>query len=264
MDVHFDCTRCGNCCRDLKLPLTVLEAMDWLTNGHSVQIICEALPWLKEPPADDRKAAHRRQRSFAAMSGSMPSRVVVILAANFVGSCPNLMADMRCGIYERRPLVCRVYPAEINPFIQLDAARKACPPEAWSIEHPLLLRDGRVVDARVREDIRQSRDTDRRDVEIKRRLCIALNLYSAARAEEGFVVHSPDRAVLLTHLARAVEEPDIETVDTQWRFISNRAETVDSLAVQGALVSIAGANDQSGYEYLGFLPPSFGAANPQL
>ena len=42
MDVHFDCTQCGNCCRDLKLPLTVLEAMDWLTDGHSVQIICEA------------------------------------------------------------------------------------------------------------------------------------------------------------------------------------------------------------------------------
>jgi Fe-S-cluster containining protein len=264
MDVHFECTQCGNCCRDLKLPLTVVEAINWLTDGYSVQIICEALPWLKEPPADDRKAAHRWQRSFAATSGSMPSRVVVILAANFAGSCPNLMADMRCGIYERRPLVCRVYPAEINPFLQLDVARKACPPEAWGVEHPLLLRDGRVVDARVRESIRQSRDTDRRNVEIKRRLCMALNLNSTALADEGFVVHSPDRAGLLTQLARAVEKPDVETVDTQWRFISNRAETVDSLAVQGALVSIARANDKSPYEYLGFHPPSIGAANPRL
>jgi hypothetical protein len=50
-------------------------------------------------PADDQKAAHRKRRSFAALSGSMPTRVVVILAANLAGACPNLMADMRCGIY---------------------------------------------------------------------------------------------------------------------------------------------------------------------
>jgi len=230
--------------------------MDWLTAGHSVQLICEATPWLEEPPADDRKAAHRRRRSFAAVSGSMPARVVVILAANFAGSCPNLMTDMRCGIYERRPLVCRVYPAEINPFIKLDAARKSCPTEAWSVEHPLLLRDGHVADARVRANIRQSRDTDRRNVAIKRRLCMALNLNSAALADEGFVVHSPDRGVLLTELARAAEDGDTETADADWCFISNRAETVASLAVHGALASLAGTSGKPPFEYLGFHPPS--------
>ena len=256
MDVHFGCTQCGNCCRGLKLPLTVLEAVDWLKDGHSVQLICEAVPWPGEPPADDRKAAHRRRRSFAVTSGSMPSRVVVILAANFAGSCPNLMTDMRCGIYERRPLVCRVYPAEINPFIQLDPTRKACPTEAWNAEHPLLLRDGRIVDARVRENIRQSRKTDGREVEIKRCLCAAMNLNAAALAEEGFVVHSPDRAVLLKELARAMQRTDAVNADTQWCFVSNRAETVAALAALGAVAALAGARGISSCEYLGFHPPS--------
>jgi Fe-S-cluster containining protein len=252
MDVHFDCTRCGKCCNGLKLPLTVSEAIAWLTDGHPVQLICEAMPWLEEPAADDHKAAHRRRRSFASMSGSMPSRVVVILAAHFAGNCPNLRTDMRCGIYERRPLVCRIYPAEINPYIQLDPAKKACLPEAWGVQHPLLLRDGRVLDDRVHENIQQSRDTDRRNVQIKRRLCAALNLNSAALADEGFVVYSPDRAILLTELGRAAGEPDGGTTDAEWRFISNRTATRDALARQGALVSLVADGNTDAFQYLGF------------
>jgi Fe-S-cluster containining protein len=260
MDLHYNCTQCGKCCRDIKLPLTVLEAMDWLRSGHPVQIICEALPWPEEPPADDRKAAHRRRRSFATMSGSMPTRVVSILAANLTGPCPNLQADMRCGIYERRPLVCRIYPAEINPFVQLDPAKKACPPEAWTVDHPLIQRDGRVVDDRVRQDIQQSRDTDAREVGIKRRLCAALELNAAALADEGFVVYSPDGAALLTELARAVDHPDGETIETQWRFISNRAETIDSLALRGAIGSHVRERDNGSFEYFAMRPASTSAA----
>jgi Fe-S-cluster containining protein len=261
MDLHFKCTQCGKCCQNLKLPLTVSEAMDWLTKGHAVQIICEAMPWLEEPAADDRKAAHRRRRSFATMSGSMPTRVIVILAANLAGRCPNLQADMRCGIYEHRPLVCRIYPAEINPFLQLDPAMKACPPEAWTVDHPLMQRDGRVQDDRLAENIQQARDTDAGNVQVKRRLCAALKLNSAALANEGFVVYSPDCAVLLTELVRAVEQPDGETVETQWRFISNRAETIDSLAVLGAVGSHICERDTTLYEYLGFQPPTTAAAS---
>jgi Fe-S-cluster containining protein len=252
MDLHFKCTQCGKCCQNLKLPLTVSEAMDWLTSGHAVQIICEAMPWLEEPPADDRKAAHRRRRSFATMSGSMPTRAMVILAANLAGRCPNLQADMRCGIYERRPLVCRIYPAEINPILQLDPANKACPPEAWTVDQPLIQRDGRVTDDRVREEIHQSRDTDARDVEVKRRLCAALKLNAASLVDEGFVVYSPDGAALLTELARAVGDPDSGTIETQWRFISNRAETIASLEMHGAIGSHVHERDNGPFEYLGF------------
>ena len=142
MDIDFECTMCGNCCHDLRLPLTVAEALAWLGRGNEVQILCEALPWPEEPAADNLQAAHKRRRSFAAMSGSLPTRIVVILTGAFVGPCPNLQADMRCRIYEERPFVCRIYPAEINPFIELVPANKGCPPEAWTPGLAPLVRAG--------------------------------------------------------------------------------------------------------------------------
>ena len=39
----------------------------------------------------------------------------------------NLGEDMKCKIYERRPLVCRIYPAEMSPLITFDMLRKALP-----------------------------------------------------------------------------------------------------------------------------------------
>jgi Fe-S-cluster containining protein len=59
MDLHFNCTQCGRCCRNLKLPLTAAEAVAWLAEGHEVQLISEAMPWLEEPAVEDPKAAHR-------------------------------------------------------------------------------------------------------------------------------------------------------------------------------------------------------------
>jgi Fe-S-cluster containining protein len=250
MDSHFSCTQCGRCCRNLKLPLTVAEAIGWLTEGNDVQLICEAIPWPEEPLADDQRAAHRRRRSFAAMSGSLPTRVIVVLAANFAGACPHLQADMRCGIYERRPLVCRIYPAEINPFIQMDPAKKACPPEAWMGNQPLFQRDGRVIDDLVRKSIQQSRDTDAFDVAAKRRLCAALNLNCASLADEGYVVYSPGLDVLLTALSRSVSHVDRETDHTDWRFISNRSDTIAFLASRGGVGSLVCDGEKRPYEYL--------------
>jgi Fe-S-cluster containining protein len=251
VDVRFECTQCGNCCRHLKLPLTAAEAVDWLTNGHQVQLICDASPWPEESPARDQKAAHWGRRSFAAMSGSVPTRVVVILAANLAGACPNLLADMRCGIYERRPLVCRIYPAEINPFVRLEPDKKACPPEAWAAHHPLLQRDGRLMSDVVRRDVRRSRDTDADDTDTKLRVCAALNLIDVALAEEGFVVYSPAVATLLSALSRAVRNSDGAPPLRRWRFVSNRSETIADLSRSGA-VAIHSRSMEAGPEYLGF------------
>jgi Fe-S-cluster containining protein len=255
VDLHFGCTRCGKCCHDLKLPLTVAEATLWLAEGSEVQIICEAVPWPAEPGADDLAAAHRRRRSFATLSGALPTRISVILAANFSGACPNLEADMRCAIYERRPLVCRNYPAEINPFIRLDPAKKACPPEAWTEDQPLLLRDGRVMSDPIRQNSQLARDTEALDVQVKRRLCSALNVNAAALANEGFVVYSPQRAVLLTALRRAIDDSD-QTPEGGWRYISNRFDTIASLAASGAEGFVVCAGDPMPFEYLGFHSPS--------
>jgi Fe-S-cluster containining protein len=156
MEINFSCTQCGKCCRDTKVPLTVSEAIEWLNRGDEVQLLCEASPW---PEALDRepRAAHFKRRSFPVMSGSMPTRVVVMLVANIVGACPNLLPNMRCGIYEDRPLVCRIYPAEINPFVALKAENKACPPEAWANVQPVLQREEVLMDEGIRHDIEMSR-----------------------------------------------------------------------------------------------------------
>ncbi len=251
MDAHFSCTKCGNCCRDLKLPLTAAEAIDWLTSGHQVQLICDADPWPDDPSAHDQRAAHRKRRSSAVMSGSMPARVVVILAANLTGACPNLLADMRCGIYERRPLVCRIYPAEINPFVRLEPGNKACPPEAWAPEHALLQRDGRVTSDVIRRDIQRSRDADARDAEVKGRVCAALNVTDAALAQEGFMVYSPTIAALLSALSSAIQEEGGAPAPSRWRFVSNRSETVESLSTSGA-IAVHSRRMGAGAEYLGF------------
>src|SRR5450631_3115069 len=222
------------CCRKTKVPLTVPETTEWLNAGHQVQLICEASPWLEAPPIDTPKRAHFKRRSFAASSGSIQVRVIAILVANVPEGCPNLMADMRCGIYERRPLVCRIYPAEINPFVQLKVENKACPPEAWAQEHPLLQRQGRVMSEAIREDIQRSRDADALDVDVKRRLCAAMHVVDAAVTLEGFLVYSPPIPILRNAIASAIENADAAPANTEWRFVSDRVETIERLANAGA------------------------------
>ncbi|TDN61925.1 YkgJ family cysteine cluster protein [Paraburkholderia sp. BL10I2N1] len=251
MDIDFECTMCGKCCHDLRLPLTVTEAVAWLERGNDVQILCDALPWPEEPPEDNLQAAHTRRRSFAAMSGSLPTRVVVILAGAYAGPCPNLLPDMRCGIYEQRPLVCRIYPAETNPFIAPTPMYKACPPEAWTPGLPPLLRAGRLIDAGILPLVQQLRDANANDVPIKQQVCALLGINQAAVSNEGFVAHSPDRVNLLAALRQASNEPAVPTLSPTWRFVSKRRTTVDVLVSVGALSSLVHASSIPAFEYLG-------------
>ena len=256
MNLHFGCTRCGRCCQQLRLPLTAAEARAWLGRGHDVQILCEASATLDEPAQASGMAAYRRGRSFAAHSGTLPLRVVVILAAGFAGPCPNLQTDGNCGIYGQRPLVCRIYPAEINPFRVLQPAAKACPPEAWEAAQPLLERDGALVDPETRENIRVYRERDAGDVEIRERVCAALDIDCAALADEGFIVYSPSQERLLAALA-PLRDGELPPPRRAWRLVSHRRAAVAAVAQiggVGALGAPAGAN----CEYLGLRPADGG------
>ncbi len=93
------------------------------------------------------------------MSAALPVRVLATIVASFDGPCPNLGPEFRCGIYEERPRVCRIYPAEVNPFIELTPANKACPPEAWHGDKPVFMAQGKLVDAKTADIIDQSRET---------------------------------------------------------------------------------------------------------
>ena len=214
-----------------------------------VEVLCEAVPWADEPPATDTAAAHKRSRSFAASSGTLPVRVVVVLAASFAGPCPNLRPDGDCGIYDRRPNVCGIYPAEINPYIPLVPANKACPPEAWSADLPLFSQAGHLVDLRTVALIRASRVADQDSVGERQFICAALGLQDAAMANEGWVAHVPERAALLAELHRVAAGGSTDLAST-WRFVSNRRATVDALASVGADSAMMSDLSPAAFTYL--------------
>lgn len=235
---RFACTQCGKCCHNLKLPLSVGESLAWLERGGAVQVLTEAIPWPTEPAPDNGPAWHKRRRSFTATSGIQPIRVIVTLVAAFDGPCPHLGDDMRCGAYEQRPRVCRIYPAEINPYVRLAPAEKACPPEAWAQDRPVLERAGRLLDAETVELIRQSRDADARDQGVKERLVALLGYATAALANEGFVVYSPQPATVLEALQRAASGASPSSLAlpastnrawSDWTFVSGVPSTIETL-----------------------------------
>jgi Fe-S-cluster containining protein len=251
MDIHFGCTQCGNCCRDTKVPLTVAEAIKWLNRGDEVQLLCEASPWSEALDGEPR-AAHFKRRSFAVMSGSMPTRVVVMLVANVVGACPNLLSDMRCAIYQDRPLVCRIYPAEINPLIALKRENKACPPEAWAKDQPLLQRGQVLTDDVISRDIEMSRAADVLDAGVKSRLCIALNLAHTALVHEAVLAYSPTAQTLLSALSIATATDSCQEPAAQWRFVSDQQETLEALAKSGGISLHLHDAEADSFQYLGF------------
>lgn len=255
MDIHFACTQCAKCCRDLRLPLTISEGKSWLAAGHGLQLLYEASAWPIEPEPEDLPAMHQRGRSFSAVSGSLPLRVTAYLTANLAGRCTHLRSDLTCAIYDHRPLVCRIYPAEINPFRRLEAKGKLCPPEAWEPRNPLLQTADSLVPADVRAAVLQARDENVTDVPVKEKLSAALGIDRAAVCGEGFVVYSPDRQALAEALAEAMSwagRPAEHAVDERsWRLVSPRQTTLDALSAPGALVERPLSAAAGSYEYLG-------------
>lgn len=110
MTLRFACTGCGRCCHNLRLPLSLREAVSWLERGGEVELLADAAPITSDVPSDLGEA-WRRQRALPAVSGTLPIAVNLTLAATFAGPCPHLLPNMLCGAYDERPNTCRIYPA---------------------------------------------------------------------------------------------------------------------------------------------------------
>jgi Fe-S-cluster containining protein len=254
MTIHFSCTQCGKCCHDLRLPLSLAEASAWLRRGGAIELFCEAIPWPVEPPASDAQAMHKRRLSFPVMCGALPIRVVVTVVASFDGACPNLQADGRCGAYEERPRVCRIYPAEVNPFIPLTPASKACPPEAWAADQPVFFANGRVTDAETIDVINASRSAAAHDAPLKQRLCAQLGVSRVALANEGFVIYAFERDAMLEALEH-LERDDVHALPASaWQFVSNRRATVDALSSIEADYAVPSTLMDAQVRYMEFFP----------
>lgn len=228
MDVCFDCTQCGRCCHDLRLTLSVAEARVWAGNGHRVDLLVEAWAWPDDPVADDAAMQWRRDTSFAVLVGDVPFRVNLRLVASHVGACPHLLPDMRCGNYEARPRICRIYPLESRPFEVMVPERRLCPPEAWEAGLPVLERDGAPADAGAAAIVAAHRAAMVADVPLKARLVSVMGFAEAAMAGEGLVVCKVSPAVLVEALdvaeRGAPEEPLL------WTVVTNRETTRAMLA----------------------------------
>ena len=133
----FKCTECAECCKNTIIPITADEAADWDAGGGATGMSAQLLLWNDEDalrrmmPADTFE--WWRERTSEARCGRVRVRASLRLFTVVSGPCHNLRGT-RCGAYERRPLVCRAYPVEVNEppadtTVYPDAT--VCPPEAW-------------------------------------------------------------------------------------------------------------------------------------
>ncbi|MGV3511254.1 MAG: YkgJ family cysteine cluster protein [Novosphingobium sp.] len=228
MDLHFDCTQCGRCCHDLRLTLSVDEARTWAGRGHQVDLLAEGWPWPDNGDPNDALIQWRKATSFEVQVGDVPFRINLRLVARHIGPCPHLLPDMRCGNYDERPRICRIYPLESRPFEAASPAGRKCPPEAWRNDLPLLQRDGVPASGEAQALLSAHRQAMIDDVALKARLASALGFADTAFAGEGMAVCEIAPPALLT----ALEEAELGLWDAtqHWTIVTNRQSTAKMLA----------------------------------
>ncbi len=178
---------------------------------------------------------HAERRSVVVRSGTSEAYVAITFAAYNVGPCRNLDEDNLCRIYERRPLVCRIYPAEINPHIMLNTAIKDCPPESWE-QGPDLIISGELVDQELAGLIQRSRQADRDDVRAKDAICGLLGIRTTALKGDGFTAYLPDMTVFATVIDQVSTQP-LAASESDWLFHVSGEDIAGKVQAAGAQVA---------------------------
>lgn len=240
--LRFACTGCGKCCTGHHVPLTLAEARQWATAGGQVIVLIEAFvtdgPGM---PAEQRE--HVMRRSYPVPCGGSEARVSVTFAAFNPGRCRNLDDNDLCTIYESRPLVCRIYPVEINPHIPLRPENKDCPPEAWE-QGPELIHGSLPVDPALTALVQASRQADRDDIAAKVAICEALGMTTSALKGNGFTAYLPEMAAFAGVLAQAPSGTGAE-----WMLHVEQPGLVNDLQAQGLRTT---AETPVYYAFIGF------------
>ncbi|NLR69334.1 YkgJ family cysteine cluster protein [Novosphingobium sp. ERN07] len=228
MEITFDCTRCGRCCHDLRLTLSVDEARAWAGNGHQVDLLAEGWAWPDDADETAPETHWRKATTIPVMVGDVPFRINLRLVARHEGPCPHLLPDMRCGNYEARPRICRIYPLESRPFEAMIPEKRHCPPEAWAPDLPVLERDGKPATSQTAAILNDHRQATVNDLPLKARLAAALDFTEAALAGEGLASCEPAPAKFLAALNTA--ERTEESPPAYWSIVTNRETTRAMLA----------------------------------
>lgn len=205
----------------------------WAADGGQVIVLVEAflgnglgLPMLQRE--------HAERRSVMVRSGTADVHVAITFAAYNVGPCRNLDEDKLCRIYERRPLVCRIYPAEINPHIPLNPAAKDCPPESWE-QGPLLIAGGEWADPQLLDLIQRSRQADRDDIRTKDAICASLGIRTTALKGDGFTAYLPNMDAFAAVIDQLTEQPP-KNAPSEWLFHLSGQDVAGQVAAAGAQV----------------------------
>lgn len=240
--LRFACTGCGKCCTGHHVPLTLNEARQWATAGGQVIVLIEAFV-TDGPGMAVEQREHVLRRSFPVPCGSSEARVSVTFAAFNPGRCRNLDDNDLCTIYESRPLVCRIYPVEINPHIPLRQENKDCPPEAWE-QGPELIHGALPVDPALLALVQASRQADRDDIAAKVAICEALGMTTSALKGNGFTAYLPEMAAFVGALTQQPAE-----TGTRWTLHVEQPELVDDLQALGLQTT---AEAPVYYAFIGF------------
>jgi len=233
MNTTFSCVGCGKCCSGHHVPLTLDEARMWASDGGQVIVLVEAfLPNGLGLPVAQRE--HAERRSAVVRSGTSQAMVAITFAAYNPGPCHNLDADNLCSIYERRPLVCRIYPMEINPHIPLNTAAKDCPPESWETG-PQLIVGGKLVDQELAGLIERSRQADREEIGLKERICASLGIHTTALKGDGFTAYLPNMDAFAAAIDQARSQP-LQPQDSDWQFHLSGDDVASQVTASGARV----------------------------
>ncbi len=241
MNTQFSCVGCGKCCTDHHVPLTLAEAAQWAADGGSVIVLTEAF-LVDGYGIPVEQITHATRRSHMVSSGSAKAWVAITFAAYNAGRCRNLDAENLCRIYERRPLVCRIYPMEINPHIDLRPHAKDCPAESWS-QGPDLIVGGRLVDESLMALIEQSRQADRDDIARKQAICMALGIRTTALKGNGFVAYLPDMDAFAAAVAGLISGDLPGPAGDGWSFRVTGDDATQALQRAGArLETVESAN----------------------
>ena len=241
-NLRFACTGCGKCCTGHHVPLTLDEARQWATAGGQVIVLIEAFV-TDGPGMPPEQREHVLRRSYPVLCGGSEARVSVTFAAFNPGRCRNLDDNDLCTIYESRPLVCRIYPVEINPHIPLRPENKDCPPEAWE-QGPELIHGALPVDTALLALVQASRQADRDNIAAKVAICEALGMTTSALKGNGFTAWLPE----MTAFAGALAQVPVET-RSGWTLHVEQTELVNDLQALGLQTT---ADTPVYYAFIGF------------
>ena len=241
MDNAFNCTQCGECCHNLNIPLSIGEAIDWLSAGHKLKILTEAIPWINDVAVTQEVLIRKKSMTFNGISGNLSIRVLMTLVGYFDGRCPNLDTNKNCTIYESRPLTCRIYPFEMNPMIPLNPANKLCPSEAWPESetlnkaktiHPII-----VMDTVTEKNIKKIYANSVADVASKKELCLHFGISTCSLSNNGYLFHFVDQQKLLSALEKLALNQTInistDAPNTDWFIVTESENALSDLISVG-------------------------------